>query len=76
MMVRVDFRQLKNGKPHGVTHSHLFRLEHQISGDSELGITEVSGQMPIEEWKALLETGDPGIPGSGWGPIEIIDLAW
>lgn len=76
MMVRVDFRRLKNGEPFGVTHSHLFRLEAQISGDAELGITEASGQIPIEEWQKFLENGDPEIPGSGWGPIQIIAHDW
>jgi hypothetical protein len=63
---KVLFRQLKNGKPFGRTHSHYFQLPASSDG----------GHVPIEDWQRLLEDGYPEVAGGGWGPIKIVALKW
>ena len=58
----VSFQLLKDGKPFGRTEQHLFKVPN------------LDGPTPTAEWQSFLENGDPQIPDTGWGPIEITGL--
>lgn len=73
---RLHFRQVKNGKPYGVVHSHLFRpvfdADRSEEDRAEPGRV-ITANLPVEEWKQVLEKGYPDVPGStGWGPIVVL----
>jgi hypothetical protein len=34
------------------------------------GIQLITGSVPLDKWKALLEQGNPLIEGSGWGEVR------
>ena len=35
----------------------------------------ITGSVPMDKWKALLEQGDPLIEGSGWGEVSDLKVA-
>ena len=34
----------------------------------------ITGSVPMDKWKALLEQGDPLIEGSGWGEVRDLKI--
>lgn len=72
MMAKVNFRQTRNGMARGVTHSHLFLVDHTLHTDSK--VSGALGRLPVDAWRRQLEHGDPAIPASGWGAIQIVGI--
>ena len=66
----VEFEAVNAGQRH--THRHLFMLpEQQGHRDEEHPEIMVSeGSVPMTAWVSLLEQGEDGIEGSGWGGVH------
>lgn len=67
--VVVTFREIRNGKPYGHAHKHLFRMEIEAESGEP-----VTGLGSSNVYKRFLEEGDPEIPNSGWGRIALNDF--
>ena len=71
----VQFKALNNGRWN--THKHLFIADMGIPErlDVANGIQLITGSVPLDKWKALLEQGGPLIEGSGWGEVRDLKIA-
>ena len=71
----VEFKALNNDRWN--THKHLFIADMGIPErlDDANEIQLITGSVPMDKWKALLEQGDPLIEGSGWGEVRDLKVA-
>ena len=71
----VKFKALNNGRWN--THKHLFIADMGFPErlDDANGIQLITGSVPLDKWKALLEQGEPLIEGSGWGEVRDLKIA-
>ena len=71
----VEFKALNNGRWNA--HKHLFIADMGIPErlDDANEIQLITGSVPMDKWKALLEQGDPLIEGSGWGEVRDLKVA-
>ena len=71
----VEFKALNNGRWNA--HKHLFIADIGSTErlDDANNIQLVTGSVPLNKWKALLEQGDPLIEGSGWGEVRDLKIA-
>jgi hypothetical protein len=70
-MCIVTFAATRNGRTR--EHAHLFLLPGQ---QSMMNTQATVASLPVDQWRAFLEQGDPQIAGSGWGTIEIRDVGF
>ena len=70
-MCIVTFAATRNGRTR--QHAHLFLLPGQ---QSMMNTQATVANLPVDQWRAFLEQGDPQIAGSGWGTIEIRDVGF
>ena len=59
--------------------------QEELAHIADIGSTErlgdanniqlITGSVPLDKWKALLEQGDPLIEGSGWGEVRDLKVA-
>ena len=66
----VQFKAFNNDRWN--THKHLFIVDIGSAErlDDANNIQFITGSVPLDKWKALLEQGDPLIEGSGWGEVR------
>ena len=71
----VEFKALNNGRWNA--HKHLFIADMGFTErlDDANEIQLITGSVPMDKWKALLEQGDPLIEGSGWGEVRDLKIA-
>jgi len=71
----VEFKALNNDRWN--THKHLFIADMGFTERLEdaTGIQLITGSVPLDKWKVLLEQGAPQIEGSGWGEVRDLKIA-
>jgi len=71
----VQFKAFNNGRWNA--HKHLFIAGMGFSERLEdaTGIQLITGSVPLDKWKVLLEQGNPLIEGSGWGEVRDLKIA-
>ena len=71
----VEFKALNNDRWNA--HKHLFIADIGSTErlDDANNIQLITGSVPLDKWKALLEQGDPLIEGSGWGEVRDLKVA-
>jgi hypothetical protein len=71
----VQFKAFNNDRWNA--HKHLFIADIGSTErlDDAKGIQLITGSVPLDKWKALLEQGDPLIEGSGWGEVRDLKVA-
>jgi hypothetical protein len=70
----VEFKALNNGRWNA--HKHLFIADMGLTErlKDANGIQIITGSVPMDKWKALLEQGGPLIEGSGWGEVRDLEV--
>ena len=71
----VEFKAFNNGRWNA--HKHLFIANMGFTERLEdaTGIQLITGSVPLDKWKVLLEQGNPLIEGSGWGEVRDLKIA-